>query len=279
MIKHIATSIRDYSTFLLNESLKSIKEISKLSNLILHIITYRLYDEFHHLESNKMVISDIFSDIDISSFTELKDFISSEFVENIVLQFDRKTLNKGAYDNDSRSIIIYLSSKTIIDKTRQFKKDKSDMYFSLSKIENTLQHELQHAYDDFRSGGEFLDKGHHRDIELRGSELDQVDYLKQHLNLKHEINPRITTAINNTSFYEKDYEETPTSDVDGSTYVVYNILPFEKVKKDFIDKYDGWNHLSDTNRKRILHKLGKYYIDTESSLKEMNDKREMYYFN
>jgi hypothetical protein len=277
--KHIVTSIRDYSTLRLNESLVSIKEISKLSKLILHITTLRLYDEFHHLESDKMVVSNIFSVIDLSPFTELRDFISSEFVNNIVLQFDRKTLNKAVYDIDSKSIIIYLSSKTIIDKTRQFKKDESDMYFSLSKIENTLQHELQHAYDDFRSGGKFLDKEHHRDIELRGSDLDPVVYLKQHLNLRHEITPRITTALNNTSFYKKDYEETPTSDMDGSVYVVYKILPFEKVKKDFIDKYDGWNHLSDTNRKSILHKLGKYYIDTESSLKEMNDKREMQYFN
>lgn len=240
-------------------------------------ISRNIYEDYLHLESNNIIISNIFENINIMEFPELKDFIDSNFIKNIIIFFDKKVIEKAGYDQYNKNIILHLKSKDVIDKVKPFKKDESDLYFSL-KLYDSLSHEIQHAYDDFKSKGKFIGKKHENDIARRKMGIFDKDYLKQYFNLNHEINARITVAIINTVFYDKDYEETPLSEEDGSCYIIYNIRPFNIIKNNFIKNFDGWNLLSEKNKQNILHRLGKYYIEVIDYIKELNNKKEITYF-
>lgn len=258
------------------ESYKSINEVKNLSNFLLKKIALTIYNEYFYLESDVMVIDNLFNDINIKDYPELKEFILSNFIKNIKIYFDKKVINKGGYDETDKTIILHLLSTEIMDKVKPFnKKDESGIYFSIKN--DTMIHELQHAYDDYLSDGKFIGKSHQKDIEMRKSiKYLSDEYLKTHLNLTHEINARITVAIYNISFYHEDYREIP--DSEDSAYIVYKIKPFEYVKKKFMEKYDGWHHLSDKNKQKILNKLGKYYIELKSYIKDWNDENRIQKF-
>ncbi|MFW6243425.1 MAG: hypothetical protein ACOC2W_04630, partial [bacterium] len=75
------------------------------------------------------------------------------------------------------------------------KKQIKDFFKQQDDIILTLQHELQHAFDDYRSNGKYIKNKQYNNYRKHKDELDYDTRLKQYLNLSHEIWARFTEAI------------------------------------------------------------------------------------
>lgn len=121
---------------------------------------------------------------------------------------------------------------------------------------STLLHELQHAYDHYRSEGKFnkvdpeksekLDQAFKTDQKLGQERLNQL--YKDYMNLPHEVWARFSQAID--ALESKNM-------IQGQD--------FNKVKEEFEKVMDGYKDLKDKMKKRILKTLYKYWDDEQGS--------------
>lgn len=113
-----------------------------------------------------------------------------------------------------------------------------------------IMHELQHAYDDYRSGGKYTDrKSSNKDYYKSISDIDfnsptrraqtPEEYAK-YMGLAHEYWARFTEAVNGLS------------STIGSK-------PFEQTAVDFKSKIGGWQYIDDDAKKRLLKALYKMW--------------------
>lgn len=264
--------------FILNETFKSINELDKLSNDLYKLIISELYNK----QSYKISIIKPFNKVNIDNYTEIKEFILSDFLKELTTSYNKNT--RAYYDHINKKINISLLKKGDLNNIQ-------DLHFTHYNILSSLLHELHHVYDDYRSNGYTTsNKEHKKDVKERerinlSSQLgkdvsdDIHKHLKYHLNLRHEKDARFTEAITKVSFYDKDYEETLTSDIDGNVIVRYFMKDFKDVKKDFINRYDSFNYLNNKNKKDIINKLGKYYIEMIGIVKAKDVQREIENFS
>lgn len=148
-----------------------------------------------------------------------------------------------------------------------------DVYFKLFYIFfSTLLHELQHAYDAWRSKGKAFNSQQtpeylkQQDIanklELKNREdltPEEVDAIsnsyKAYLNLTHEINARFAQAMHKVRMVGLD---------DNLDDVM---KPWDGVFKDFQIYFDGWRVLSDKMKRKLTRRLAKAYQEESENLK------------
>jgi hypothetical protein len=163
--------------------------------------------------------------------------------------------SKGAYNNE-KECVIYLNRKKDLFKyldnvdilTDKTKEDILDVLYK--NYYSILIHELQHAYDDYLSGGKFLKtkKTNIYNDKIKKGILD-FDYYE----LPHEINARFTQAINDMNFFNVDYDlETDTQTVTKKT--------FQEAKKYFEEHaMKHYEILDDNVKKRLIKRLYQYW--------------------
>ena len=133
----------------------------------------------------------------------------------------------------------------------------SFIYWSTYDFNSVMIHELQHAYDSFRSDGRFdthkqNDAFHRKTIETmfnRDKKTRQAMF-DRYLKLTHEINARFSQAIEAINPFDlvqvgDDWER--------------KVLSWDEYYKEFVKKFMGWDVMSPNNRKRLTTRLAKTY--------------------
>lgn len=151
----------------------------------------------------------------------------------------------------------------------------SDVYFSLYRadINSSILHELQHAYDSWRSGGkytsdkksrEYYKKYNGNDTELSNQQYDK--YMK----LQHEINARFAQAIKEIDFFKYNFDNDPSKPIN------YKILvDYPSVQKSFRTFFGGYNEMSLKVKKRLETRLYKIYNRAKEVVEKYNSELSM----
>lgn len=124
------------------------------------------------------------------------------------------------------------------------------MYNMMNKIleesfKDIIVHELQHAYDDFRTDGKFVRHKKTQDffkmIQNRTDKdlKNKEEYIK-YLNLPHELWGRFAQTVSN--FNENDWSE-----------------DFILILKGFRNGFEGYEYLNDKDKKRLIKALYKLH--------------------
>jgi hypothetical protein len=133
----------------------------------------------------------------------------------------------------------------------------------------TVLHELQHAYDSWRSGGMYMankaTSKYHNKYSDDNTVSDQQ--YKEYLNLQHEINARFTETLRKIVFTKQnngDFKGKPDSHI--------LLANFDSVKNQFINNFHGFNELSDKSKKRLFTRLAKAYQNRKEWVIQQNKK-------
>jgi len=186
---------------------------------------------------------------------------------SLVIEFKRNFNTSGRYyktNDGEKHIKINLRIKKYLDYLyehlagvpgsfgkNEFKKILKDAM--MSGLRATIVHELQHAYDDYRSKGNFdkdpASKKYYADVRSGTINIaadvaaDGGKHLTTYYNLPHEYWARFSDAL---------------SQIDTSR-------DFNTVLDDFKQNFDGYNVLNADGKKRILNSLYKYYHNKEDN--------------
>lgn len=245
-------------------------------------------------ESNKYVIKGLIS-INVNTVAKEhmgKFDVLKDFIENTDIQYKARTYKedgtKGTleYTNNNLMFITIYYPEQLLNEIRRDKKrseeqgydfDAQSIYFSIfSDFYSTTLHELQHAYDKYRSDGKALkrpkdwSKQQKIKSELRRKvNLDEeerkflLELQNKYLNFPHEINARFTQAIQNMSFYKVN------TSGEGDRFI---IRPLSDVISAFKLYFEGWNNLSEKDQRRLIRKVSQFWHFEQEHLKEKNEK-------
>lgn len=270
------------------ETFSSQKALEDLTEKILSYIAHKTF------KSNKGNKISYFQEATLGNFVTVADdeminFINDYYSLRIII-IDQDNINiklsQGQYikTGDNEQYIFLKECPYSIKKYNEYLEEKKDdsnllIYYlpsSLRYYYSPLLHELQHVYDDWRSKGKYVD--------TRDTDVDRIDFssiedgtateeervkigqnYKKYLNLKHEVDARFTQAINKITFYYLDFDKSIEYNKD-----YYEMKSFDDVKKQFNRNFHGYIHLSDKDKRRLLSKLGKFYILETENVQKMN---------
>ena len=255
---------------IIKESYDDIQEIEKLAIEILRFISdrnigliYELFrdmDLFDNLKENikfDKYINYIDKIVDSNKFKKIKNFIDNK---NLIFYFCDKDFGDidGEYRKSKNWIRIYAHRDEFYEVVEDFKEDILDinnksimsiyrlMYDIMEEsFKDLIVHELQHAYDDFRSDGKFVIHKKTQDFFRKQQEkgnhnIDTKEEYKNYLNLPHEMWARFSETI--TKFNKHDWKE-----------------DFIYVLKGFRKNFKGYKFLNEKDKKRLIKALYKYY--------------------
>ena len=286
------------------ESYKSQRELEKLAKDIL----YKIATEAYRVFDGGRIKIEWFPYIKLGSvyndFDELKNFIIAEKNIDICIltnnDLDGTTFSNdsaGKYIDDGNKKMILLRRKDYtLEKINDELKTKH-MYkgnpirairdYIYRDYKSTLIHELEHAFDDWRSGGNAFKQQDDKYIknnkeynqlktinfeELKEEEREFIGkHYKEYLNLKHEVAAHFTQAVSNINFYELDFDLSIEQNKN-----VHSIKPFKEVKRNFQMKFSNFRFLNKKERWRTLRKLGQFYEMEKDFVKELNSKQKEY---
>lgn len=286
---------------LIQEDYSSTKEIKDLANEVLKAASKANLDYIHRQikgspESNSVYLYPV-KLIDVYQLNPRKYPTLQEFIinSNVSVEFklarinlDKKgqyTWRREEYDNSRSRYIALFYNEALIEKLKdkfnqQHLNNDGDVYFTFYyEFHSTLEHELQHAYDDFRSKTNIFynkkfDK-YNSQYHLPSGQAVQInDPDKQdkkhvaYLKLQHEIEARFTQAVSKTRFSSGDFSETP----DGTAYIHYTMKPLAEVLKSFKYEFGGWLAMTDKVKKNLYRRVSQYWHKEAEALPEKNRK-------
>jgi len=268
---------------LLNETHKSIQEIKDLASDVIKEIAGNNIEQIKD-GGIKYLYGIYLNAINTDKYGDLKDFITNT---NIAITINDKWDNNpnASYsmldDNGNynpkleREIDVYVEKlNEVIEEINQKALQKTgyntnDLYMDLFyKLYSFLIHELQHAYDDYRSQNksyqtkefsEYKSKYMQANIENNINQ-DAEQYIK-YLNLPHEIWARFSQAMYNTHFTTLDWENDD---------IVWLMKPIKEVLKDFKYQYNHFRQLNDKMKRKLLNKVVSFWHIEQDKLNEKN---------
>jgi len=220
-------------------------------------------------------------------FGEIEDFIKSTSIKIVPAELignkeeTQGRLLYGRPDKENREFfeISLKYSKYDLAKINELfeekeKVSKKDVYFNLYYMFfSTLLHELQHAYDAWRSEGKAFNSAYNEkyiDRQKRAREIsmavpveeqtpEEIEAIgnsyKEYQNLVHEINARFAQAMHKVRLVGM-----------SDDWTTYEKNPWKDVYSQFKTYFEGWRRLSDKMQKKLTRRLAKAYqeaIDME----------------
>lgn len=283
----------------LEEDYYSVKEIKELANeTILHLAKINFDAFIRQVKSDRVdyvmpvTLLEVYQE-NPRKFPTLGDFLVNTkiFVKVARMTSDGGTLGhytyikEPEYDKEkTREILLYPREGFYQELTDKYSKegelDYQDAYFTMwYAFHSTLEHEIQHAYDDYRSNSKLFqarkskeyDKNHTmangRTAVYASPERNAKKY-QEYLKLQHEIWARFTQAINETKFTKGDFATSP----EGVMYYHYQMRPITDVMKDFIIDFDGWRIMPETVKKKFASRVSAYWHKELENLDKKNQK-------
>lgn len=222
----------------------------------------------------------------MSEFSELVDFIKNTYVKYEVVKNSNSkdkgqmTTNNSSYRN--MTVTIFLVENILLELSKSKRKSlgdytSDDLYFSIyNDLISTTIHELQHAYDGYRSKGKSFNKQNSDYIERREKaytlkskeelEKEDRDFLNnltdEYLNFPHEINARFSQAIK-----EMDFTKLIKND-DGK--YIFSMHPLQEVVNSFKLYFKGYNILTTENKKRLIRKVSQFWHFEKERITQKN---------
>lgn len=237
---------------LITEGVKEQFELRNLTNKVLAEFAY--LNTFNFIQTEKLNYTIKFKSLQLNDlsfnegeFVTLRDFIFAKPNLKITIEGIESSNITGHFWGDKiNEILIELPNENIRKYIQTHKlpdtKDSYDNFLYLKKLltdicNSALLHELQHAYDNFRSGGKYMtDKKsnyYYKNLDILKNRY------KKYLNLPHEYWARFAQAT--TNLYLRKDETLGTF--------------LEQFKMNMV----GWNQLPLKDKKRILRAVSQYY--------------------
>lgn len=241
---------------LIVEGYKEINEISKLSDDIVNLLALS-WARISWVISKNGVYNQKLSELvkNKENYTILNDFIQNSNLA--VVFFKSNPKNRGGFiedqdENGRPTIGININYDKFygeLSKQRLTSSDERQTKINAVNIifKPIMVHELQHAYDHYRSNGKFKNtKKTHEFIGKYGDNIENWDkdpeLLKNYYNLPHEIWARFSQAV---------YKLDPNKD-------------FKQFYQDFKNSFYKYELLSDQDKKRLDKAIYKYHGENQS---------------
>ncbi|MFW6225364.1 MAG: hypothetical protein ACOC3V_00230 [bacterium] len=273
----------------IEETYESVNEIKKLASDTIKEVANFNYEHYNDIGKFDYLYGIKLSRIDSKNYNVLSDFINDM---NIHISFMPMgdDIPRGTYvtyyldkekgekfnPRHERSIEIrydYDELKKDVDELLNYKNNNitsNDLYFKLFyKLYSALVHELQHAYDEYRSKHKmYQSKENIEYVKKYGKEgikkeqLDDLNKMKEYLNLPHEIWARFSQAMINVNFYTFDF-------LDNDT-IEYRMYSIHDVVKDFKRKFHEFKSLSDEMKKKLINKVVQFWHFEKDKIEKLN---------
>lgn len=204
--------------------------------------------------------------------------------------------DKAAYVRmgNEKSVEIYYDNE-FVEKLKQERQDKisrgwgefdskyiyTNFYYAFS---SSLLHELQHAFDDYRSGGKAFDDKGREEMEKMKRMTPNKDEVPEevfhslnnqriikYLNLSHEVWARFTQTVEKTKFKKsiKTY-------IIGNEFVtLYEMIPFDKGPKQSLYYMNGWQFLEPDTQKRMMKAMYNIWQEVADATAKSNKEANM----
>jgi predicted HD phosphohydrolase len=265
-----------------DEAYEDVSEIRDLASEIIKKIAEQNYPRYNKSGSFDYLYGININSVDSSKFKKLAEFIDKTNIQIYILPKQRGG-NKGAYGmylgdydpSEGREIEInvdlpYIKEK-IDEKLRNGPVTGKDVLYGIhSELFSPLIHELQHAYDDFRSKNKIYQSKEYKqylDTYMKGKVRDEIgddiEKVKRYLNLPHEIWARFSQAIQKTSFYTFDIDE-------EKEKLIYFMNPIKDVIRDFQRSFYGFSVLSEKMKRKLINKVVQFWHYEQEKLPEKN---------
>lgn len=277
--------LRKYISFLLKESLSDEKYLDKLSNVILKYIAEQLLKKNGHLvykKTDENIYQIYAPDFDIYKYTldlegfpeNIKNWIETNGLR-IIFAREEDGSTKGSFKSPKTIYLNYKPDESFLKDIWEMvngtyaylgsgtpiKTEVTDIYIKLFyKFHSTLLHELRHAFDDYRSKGNYLNTKRWEKYKIKSDTLEPFNpeseqSVKQHsekhksyLKLAHEINARFSQALAKVRFDKFD-----------DNWEIKSKKPFNEVLKDFKYEFENWRVLTPKMQQWITKRLYKYW--------------------
>jgi hypothetical protein len=222
----------------------------------------------------------------VSKYSKLNEFMNSFSLSLAIKDTDYRVKgdfrmmakNTGAitlrisYDDIRNSLVKYVKPSLGEDLTQEMVNEMvSNVYFNLfdNQILSTLLHELQHAYDSWRSNTKFTNSRRSNDFYSKYGNDNTFNKNKydEYIKMQHEINARFSQAISDIKFFKLNFSD------DETKPLRYRVLfPIDTVIADFKSTFMGYQAMAPSVQERLLNRLIKIYSQAEEKVKEYNDK-------
>ena len=276
----------EINEYFIEETYKSVNEIKQLASDIIRSIAENNIDRIKEKGHMNFLFGTYLNAIDHNKYDEIASFIKNANIAITIDQPHRKGA-KGAYvhtpdvpydPKQEHEIEIYIDDldnifERINEKLeeRGEKYNDHDLYMDLFyPLYSSLIHELQHAYDDYRSKGKAYQTKEfkkYRQKYLKNAVTDQVEsdieQALRYVNLPHEIWARFSQAMHRIHFTDMDFE---------GNKVIFKMRPIRDVVKDFKNNFDHYRELKDSMKKKLVKKVAQFWHYEQDHLDEKIEK-------
>ena len=296
---------------LLDEDYESIQEIKLFANDILRLFAKENFKEIvrkegllHKANLVALTIEGVYQKSDNKQkYVKLKDFVTNANVVVYVMKKGNDNI-KGHYSlilskeynhTNYRDITIFYSEnleKNLQEKIKEYKDNNreltpTDIYVTMYyELVSTAIHELQHAYDDYRSKGKsfntkefkaYMEK--YAEKEEFADKKEEVIAAKEYLKLPHEVWARFSQAMDKTRFTSGDFVK----DESGKYFMKLEMKSLKSVVNSFFYNFENWGTLLAPGdklsriQKRLINAVVQFWHKEQERIVEENKNPQ--YFN
>lgn len=273
--------------YFLQETYQSVSEIKDLASDVIKEIAKNNMQQIKDNGKLLYLYGIYLNAVDSDKYKEIKDFIEQTNITisvndkwsnnpkasySVIMSKDKKKYNpRLGREIDvyvDKIVELYSEINNKIEKKPDY--NERDLYFDLFyEIYSSLLHELQHAYDDFRSKNKVYQTKQfkkYREKYMQGVE-DNVNQDAEHFlkysNLPHEIWARFTQAMYETHFTEWDREKSKND-------FVFVMKPIKDVVKQFKYAFKNFRYLPDKMKRKLLNKVVQFWHYEQEKLNKEN---------
>jgi len=269
---------------MLFENIKNQKNIEILSELVINKIvnkSLKKYKKYKDIYNPIYLISALsLNEIDVRGKGFDRNFQKYIKTYNLSFKFkkgENNSTTKATYIMSNNKYIsniieIYLTDDDLTDLFEDNNMNYMSFYGFLIKFKNSLIHELQHSFDDWRSDSKYLPKNfknredkytkrnniHDTEEDIEDKRIEFIKYAKS----KHEISA-FFTGISSELL---DYSYTP-----KNMWKSYDVNNWSNVMNEFKIKFPAWDEQSEKTKKRLIQRLYILWSDKFKSKHEDKD--------
>ena len=292
------------NNIVINETYRSVQELKKLTDDILYEVASKNYPDYQRNNTFGYIYGIHLGDMDATRYREIGDFVENHNVQVYFIPYkksdvDINTKTKGTYLLPSvtnkkdyktgfgREINVYYNYNEMKNAVDNMLKEKdaegknfnvTDIYSKFSsRLHMTLLHELQHAYDEYRSKGMAFQSKQSLSFEkkypqkaatdTKMEELAELNKFKSYSNLPHEIWARFTQAVTKVSFFDVDMDI-------SENYFIYKMNPLHSVAKKFTTYFENWRLLPEKMKWTLIKRVSQFWHHEQERMKEKNLKEK-----
>ena len=276
----------EVTDYLIDETYKSVNEVRQLASDVIRSIANNNIDQIKDKGNIGYLFGTYLHAVDHTKYDELANFIKDTNIAITIEQPDQKGA-RGAYTHIpdipydpkmGREIEIFVKDlDELLNKINENIQERGDNYDTQAlyldlfyPLYTSLIHELQHAYDDYRSGGKAYQTKEftkYRQKYLRNAISNQIqndmEQALRYVNLPHEIWARFSQAMYGLHFTDMDIE---------GNRILFEMRPIKSVVNDFKSKYEHFNALKDNMKKKLINKVVQFWHYEQEHLDEKIEK-------